>query len=102
MVKHIVFFRFPGNKKKDIILKDFKRKIEDLKDKIPEIHHIEAGINFSDRETAYDIALISEFKTEKDLETYRTHPDHLALIDFLNQYERELAVVDYIYQSHNL
>lgn len=95
MVKHIVFFRFPGIIEKTDILENFKKRIEDLKDKIPEIHHIEAGINFSDRETAFDIALISEFQSEQDLEVYRTHPDHGALIDFLNQFERELAVVDY-------
>ncbi len=97
MVKHIVFFRFPDNKDKENILKDFKKRIEDLQEKIPEIQHIEAGINFSDRETAFDIALVSEFENERDLEVYRIHPDHAALIDFLNQFERELAVVDYKY-----
>jgi len=95
MIKHIVFFRFPGNNDKENFLTEFKDKIEVLKNKIPEIYHIEAGINFSKRETAFDIALISEFRSTEDLERYRDHPDHLALIDFLNQHERELAVVDY-------
>lgn len=97
MIKHIVFFRFPGLEEKEEFLHEFKNRIEDLEQKISEIQHIEAGLNFSDRETAYDIALVSEFKSREDLDVYRTHPDHLALIDFLNQYKREIAVVDYEY-----
>jgi hypothetical protein len=95
MIKHIVFFRFPGLEEKEALLNEFKSRTEDLGQKIPEIQHIEAGINFSDRETAYDVALVSEFKSREDLDIYRTHPDHLALIDFLNQYKRDIAVVDY-------
>ena len=97
MIKHIVFFRFPGLEEKQEFLQEFKNRIEDLEQKISEIQHIEAGLNFSDRETAYDIALVSEFKSREDLDIYRTHPDHLSLIDFLNQYKRDIAVVDYEY-----
>ncbi|MGC9341693.1 MAG: Dabb family protein [Bacteroidales bacterium] len=97
MIKHIVFFRFPGIEDESTFLPEFKERIEELRNKIPEIAHIEAGLNFSDRETAFDIALVSEFNSREDLDTYRTHPDHLKLIDFLNQHERELAVVDYEY-----
>jgi hypothetical protein len=97
MIKHIVFFRFPELNDKSEFLTEFKIRIEDLSEKIPEIVHIEAGLNFSDRDTAFDIALVSEFKSHQDLDIYRTHPDHLKLIDFLNQHKRELAVVDYEY-----
>ncbi|MFW5644847.1 MAG: Dabb family protein [Bacteroidota bacterium] len=97
MIKHIVFFRFPGLKEKKTFLNDFKKRIEELGQKIPQIEHIEAGINFSDRETAYDVALVSQFNSKDDLDIYRTHPDHLALIDYLNQHKREIAVVDYEY-----
>jgi len=97
MVKHIVFFKFPKLENREGFLKEFKEKIENLGKTIAEIHSIEAGINFSDRDSAYDVALVSDFKTEKDLETYRVHPDHVALVDFLNQQEREIAVVDYNY-----
>jgi hypothetical protein len=95
MIKHIVFFRFPELRDKKDFLIEFKARIEDLKKKIPEIVNIEGGLNFSERETAFDIALLSEFDSKEDLEIYRTHPDHLKLIDFLNQHKRELAVVDY-------
>lgn len=95
MIKHIVFFRFPDLSDKSDFLNEFKDRIHDLKNKISEIENIEAGLNFSDREVAYDIALFSEFRTKEDLEAYKIHPDHQKLIDFLNQYKRELAVVDY-------
>jgi hypothetical protein len=95
MIKHIVFFRFPELEEEDKFLREFKIRIEELGQKIPALQHIEAGLNFSDRDTAYDIALVSEFQSREDLDIYRTHPDHLALLDFLKPYKRELAVVDY-------
>lgn len=97
MIKHIVMFRFQNIENKENTLKMLKSMIEDLKNKIPEVQHIEAGINFSEREVAYDIALISDFKSKEDLEIYRVHPDHVALVDFLKQYNYEVAVADYNY-----
>ena len=95
MVKHIVFFRFLNFSGKEIFLEELSRRIQELKAKIKEIHYIEAGRNFSDREVAWDLALVSEFKTREDLETYKIHPDHMDLIAFLDGHEREVAVVDY-------
>ncbi len=97
MIKHIVFFRFSDKQGNPERLPVLKSKIEALKDSIPEIEHIEAGINISNRPQAYDLALISDFRSEEDLEKYRVHPDHQALIEFLKSFDYEVAVADYVY-----
>lgn len=97
MVKHIVFFKFGDFPDKRAFIDTLCKMINDLQNKIDEVHHIEAGLNFSKREVAWDIALVSDFRSEEDLEIYRVHPDHMALVEFLEGYEREVAVVDYTY-----
>lgn len=95
MIKHIVFFKIKSeNKEKELI--KLKSMIEDLSDSIPSIVRIEAGINISPRDTAYDIALVSEFKDREGLEAYQIHPEHKNLIEQLHKLDREIAVVDYI------
>lgn len=96
MIKHIVFFKI-NHKNKETELKLLQKMIRDLKEKIPFISHIEAGINISPRESAFDIALVAEFKNEDDLKKYNIHPDHLELIKHLKSLNRELAVVDYVF-----
>lgn len=98
MLKHIVMFNVKDSaegKNKEEILKHLKIEIENLKTKISVIQHIEAGINFSTRDTAYDLILYSEFLTEEDLQTYQDHPDHVALKNILGKYMTSLVVGDY-------
>lgn len=94
MIKHIVFFKInTQNKSGDLI--ELKKMIENLGSTIPSIVSIEAGINFSPRDTAYDIALFATFRNKKGLSDYQEHPEHLKLIQHLKQLNRELVVVDY-------
>jgi len=94
MIKHIVFFRIKSEQKEKE-LENLKSMIEKLKDSIPSILKIEAGINISPRETAYDIALVSEFENAEGLKEYSVHPEHQKLIARLHELDREIAVVDY-------
>ena len=94
MIKHIVFFKINAEKKEKE-LSTLKEMIENLGDLIPSIIKIEAGLNFSPRENAYDIALVAEFKNKEGLEEYQIHPDHVKLIEHLKKLDREIAVVDY-------
>ena len=96
MIKHIVFFRIKADNKEEK-LHFLKRNIEYLNAAIPSLTKIKAGINFSNRETAYDLALVAEFTDDEGLEVYRTHPAHQELIGILKEFDRELAVVDYYF-----
>lgn len=94
MIKHIVFFKInTQNKDKDLL--ELKKMIEMLGKTIPSIVSIEAGINFSPREAAWDIALFAVFNDKKGLSEYQEHPEHIKLIHHLKKLNREIVVVDY-------
>ncbi len=98
MVKHIVMWKLKdpaeGAPKKQNAEK-IKAALESLKTRIPQIRHIEVGINFIESDAAYDVALFAEFNSEKDLETYQKHPDHVMVADFAGKVRENRAVVDY-------
>ncbi|MBN1599452.1 MAG: Dabb family protein [Bacteroidales bacterium] len=95
MIKHIVSFKITNNankKENTLLLKD---KLDNLKNKIPELLYLETGINISDRPAAFDLLLVTHFNSPEDLEAYRIHPLHQELVGFLNQIKEDIVVVDY-------
>jgi hypothetical protein len=93
MIKHIVFFKFQENIKENQLL--LKQKLDNLKDKIPQIIDYEVGINIVDTQRAYDVSLISSFSTKDDLKQYAINPLHLEVIDFIKSINTITKVVDY-------
>jgi hypothetical protein len=100
MVRHIIMFKLKefesqGIKKQKLTI--LKKMIDELGNQIKEIDFIEAGINNSSREMAYDLVLVSDFKNPEDLEPYRIHPEHKKVVEFLKEIKLSSAVVDYTY-----
>ena len=98
MIRHIVLFKLNQensklNKKE--VLNLLKTNLENLKNKIPEIKFYEVGINLIDSPNSYDIALNSEFKSLEDLKKYKIHPEHLKIVEIINNYCDNRVVVDY-------
>jgi len=92
MIKHVVIFKA----KKDAPLEEFKKRIENLKNVIPQIIEIEVGIDIRFDKNPSDFCVFTKVKNIKDLEIYATHPKHLEVIEFLKPYILERRVVDYI------
>lgn len=98
MIKHIVMWKLKDsargvNKNQNAL--ELKSVLENLKNKISVINQIEVGINFNKSNAAYDVVLYSEFNSEEDLQTYQKHPDHLEVVDLVNEIRDERVVVDY-------
>ncbi|MEG1622548.1 MAG: Dabb family protein [Alistipes sp.] len=99
MLHHIVMWRFledaDGKSSADHALW-MKNHLEALRDIIPQIKHIEVGLNVnSSDDAAYDAVLISEFSSQEDLRAYKQHPAHVAISAYCNKVRKERAVVDY-------
>ncbi len=96
MIRHIVFFKLKDNSKAN------KQRIKDvilpLKEKIDVIKFYQVGINFSNEERAYDLALVSDFDSIEDLKSYAAHPEHLEVISQLKNEGVTTKVVDFEYQ----
>ncbi len=72
-----------------------KNMLDSLKHSVREIRFLETGVNISTRDTAFDLVLISEFKTKEDLKKYSDHPEHRKVVSYLDTIREEIAVVDY-------
>lgn len=97
MIRHIVMFKLLNIKKnKELNINKLKDKLDNLKNKIPQIVDLETGVNISKSSNAYDLVLVTKFKDQKDLEDYRIHPEHLVVLDYLKEVNEIMTVVDYI------
>ena len=98
MIKHIVLWKIKdgveGKTKKESVLV-LKEALEGLKGKIKEIHFLEVGLNFNPADTACDLSLYSEFKTQQDLDNYQKHPDHLKVAELVKKLATDRRVSDY-------
>jgi len=68
-----------------------------MQGKLDFVKHLEVGLNFSPEERAFDVALISDFETKEDLQTYATHPIHVEVVNFIKSLNAVSKVVDYEY-----
>ncbi len=94
MIKHIVLFNVKSENKDKNKIKIVK-ELESLSVKIKELVFLEIGTNFSERKSAYDIILLSHFKTITDLDSYKNHPEHIKVVQKIMPYIEKSAVCDY-------
>ncbi|GBU24236.1 hypothetical protein R83H12_00864 [Fibrobacteria bacterium R8-3-H12] len=85
MIKHLVLWKMKpmaegrtGKENAEILV----QRLNALKSVIPCIVSIEAGINYRDLPSAYDVGLHTAFKTKEDLETYQNHPAHVQVAEW--------------------
>jgi hypothetical protein len=93
MVKHIVLFKLINPM--DEIKIEAKRRLLDLKKHIEVIRSIEVGINFCKEDRAYDLVLVTEFISRKDLNIYAKHNYHLEVVEYIKSITQSSKVVDF-------
>jgi hypothetical protein len=96
MIKHIVMFKLNDSlDDKPATVETLKNKLESLKNKINQVVTLEVGKNISDRKAAHDLVLVTEFASVEDLDIYRDHPEHLAIVEYIKKVVGNIVVVDY-------
>ena len=94
MLNHIVLMKFkPGITDTDII--DIEKSLDDLPNRIVEIHSYEFGRDIVQSERSYDFALVSLFANQESLQRYQTHPDHLVVVEKLKKVCDSILTVDF-------
>ena len=48
-----------------------------------------------DSTSASDFVLIGEYNSKEDLETYKSHPEHMKVLDLISSLKGRTAVVDF-------
>lgn len=98
MIKHIVMWKFKDEaegKTKDENMEYASSHLYALKNMIPELKGIEIGKDITHGDMSFDLALITEFESVKDLDTYRYHPDHLNVAGYIKKTVFERATIDF-------
>lgn len=99
MFKHIVMWKLddslPNISKKDNA-ELIKSSLEKLPALISQIVSYEVGINLQDGDRTFDIVLISEFHNQKDFEIYRSHREHLKVVDTIHELTVKTRFVDFL------
>lgn len=98
MITHLVFFKMADEAEGATAAENAEKLVSQLRElpsKIPQLVELEAGCDFSDSPASYDVGLVTRFETREDLETYRIHPDHQKVVDFVQKTTSARAVVDY-------
>lgn len=82
MIRHIVLFKFkPGFSWDDEPVRVAERLAAEVGEHVGELLEWRAGRNVSDREIAYDFAVIGVLRDEESLQRYLDHPFHRKSVE---------------------
>lgn len=91
MITHIVLFKLidrnNAKKARDVLL--------GMKGRIPQLRHLEAGIDVLHSERSYDLALVTKFDSMEDLKAYQAHPVHVEVLKYMTSIRESSITVDY-------
>lgn len=93
MITHIVLFklidRSPLNieKARDVLF--------GMNGKIPQLRHLEVGIDVLRSARSYDLVLMAKFDSLEDLQAYQAHPVHVEVAKYMTSVRESSVVVDY-------
>jgi hypothetical protein len=94
MITHIVLLKLVHANTETI--EEAKTKIlAGLEGKIPQLRHLEVGVNIIHSYRAYDLALVAKFDSLEDLHVYQNHPAHVEVLKYLQGVRRSVISVDY-------
>ncbi|MGE5509466.1 MAG: Dabb family protein [Chitinophagales bacterium] len=81
MIRHIVFFKLQDPSPEN--LARAKEVILGMAGKVPQLRHLEVGLDVVRSERSYDLALVAHFESLDDLDAYQVHPEHVKVSQFL-------------------
>lgn len=96
MLRHVVMIKFKSDIDVSFESQILAEMLIKLVDSIDELMAMEVGENISTKPSAMDIVLIADFESEAGLDAYRTHPEHVKVLDYLSEVMEKATVVDYI------
>ncbi len=94
MITHIVLFKLsdpsPAN------LNQTRELLLSMADKIPQLRHLEAGVDVIRSERSYDLGLVTKFDSLDDLQAYQVHPYHAGqVVPHMKKVASASVAVDY-------
>ena len=92
MVHHYVMLKFKENTSADHI-SAFVSKMLVLSHHIDVVESINIGLDELKETRSWDLILDMRFRCYEDLQTYRQHPKHIAVMQFNDPFVNDIAAV---------
>ncbi len=93
MLTHVVLFKLkdptPGN------LEEARSLMAGMGGQIPELRHLEVGVDVIRSNRSYDLALVAKFDSLEGFRAYQAHPAHQAVVRPLLAASDSIVAVDY-------
>jgi hypothetical protein len=93
MLTHVVFFKLNECTPENI--GKLREALLSMTGQIPQIRHMEVGVNVVPSERAYDVALHQHFDSLHDLQEYQAHPNHQDVLKYILSVTASRVSVDY-------
>ena len=94
MITHIVFLKLANPTSETAATA--RDKLLGMAGKVPQLRHLEAGIDVIRSERSYDVALLTRFDSLDDLKAYQVHPYHAGeVLPLLKSVCSSIVAVDY-------
>ncbi len=93
MFTHVVLFKLNDRTLENA--RQLQAKLLSMTGKIPQIKHMEAGVNVVSSDRAYDVALFQRFDSLADMQAYQQHPAHLEVLAYIKSVIAGSVAVDY-------
>jgi hypothetical protein len=94
MINHVVLLKFKsGITETDI--KELEKMLDDLPNRISEIHTYEFGRDIIRSPRSFDFALVSLFANTEALERYQQHREHRPVLKKIKALCENVATVDF-------
>ena len=98
VIEHVVLFKLkaeaPDERKAEML-----RQLTSLKERIPGIIGVSAGVNFSARAQGYTHGFVVRFRDRAALEAYLPHPAHQAVVEHhVRPISEGVLALDYEFQ----
>ena len=94
MVDHLVLFAVKEDTSENAV-EDLLSSLAALQDKVSSVVDFSVGKDFSGRAGDYTHALFARFESREGLQEYLEHPEHLAVVEKLEEHTSGRLVADY-------
>ena len=95
MLNHVVMMKFKKDVDEDAI-RELESLLEDLPNKMVEIHSYEFGRDIMHSDRSYDFALIALFANTESLQRYQNHPEHKIVLKKIGSMCESIVAVDFM------
>ena len=96
MIEHVVMWKFTDGegRTKEENCAYVRERLLALPAVIPEIRFLQIGRDVSGTEMSYDMMLVTRFTSLDALHTYKVHPAHMAVSEYVKKVRTARVVLD--------